>query len=114
MVEVADKDDNKMIFQTPIGTLKESSLEDDVIHVLVEGIVHKLFFHYYSTLKLLDPIFTIVILKRILMNRISDFSRQCKYFQLEKPRGFKIETPFQKKMATKLLKGMAKRKPPWV
>ena len=55
MVEVVDKDDNKKVFQTPLGTLKESSLEDEVIYVLVEGIVHKLFFHYYSTLSTVGP-----------------------------------------------------------
>ena len=47
-----------------------------------------------------------------MINEISDFSRQCKYFQLEKPSGFEIEKPIQKRLAMNLLKGMAKRTPP--
>ena len=51
-------------------------------------------------------------LKKFTNNKFFEFSRQCKYLQLEKPSGFEIEIPIQKTLAINLLKGMAKRTPP--
>ena len=48
----------------------------------------------------------------MIIDKISDFSRQCKYLKLEKQSDFKIEKPIQKQLAINLLKGMAKRTPP--
>ena len=54
-------------------------------------------------------------LKKYIMNKISDFSRQCKHFQLEKPSGSKIEKPIQKKkIGNEFTQGYGKKDPPWV
>ena len=47
----------------------------------------------------------------MIENKISDFSRICKYLQLGKPLGFEIEKLIQNQLAINLLKGMAKRTP---
>ena len=41
-----------------------------------------------------------------------DFSRQCKYLQLEKLSSIGFETPIQKRLANNILEGWAKRTPP--
>ena len=48
-----------------------------------------------------------------MINEKSDFSRQCKYLQLEKPSGFEIEMPIQKNIGNQFTKGNNKKDPPW-
>ena len=45
----------------------------------------------------------------VKVNKLSDFSKQCKYLQLEKPSSIDFETPIQKRLANNILKGWAKR-----
>ena len=43
---------------------------------------------------------------------MTDFCRQCKYLQLEKPSSIDFEMPIQKRLANNILEGWAKRNPP--
>ena len=47
-----------------------------------------------------------------MMKFFFDFSRQCRYLQLEKTSSIDFETPIQKRLANDILKGWAKRTPP--
>ena len=56
---------------------------------------------------ILNPIGLNVYLERSRL----DYSRQCKYLQLEKPSGIEIEMPTHERMAINLFKDRVKRDP---